>query len=193
MVCCMISELTHKNVRCTISGLTHKNDRCTISELTHKNDRCTISELTHENVRCTISGLTHENVRCTISGLTHKNVRCTISGLTHKNVRCTISELTHLSYNGPFASVTITTKNTTWWWHTLCAQTCCRIDNAWKINLVHVKLVSQTKHIDVAVICFLQMFRFHLVYILLHELWRCAPIKPSHPTSDALQSVIGVW
>jgi len=55
-----------------------------------------------------------------------------------------LCESIHLSHNGPFASVTITTTKTPWWWHMCCAGTCCRIDNGWRIHLVHVVLVLQT-------------------------------------------------
>ena len=48
-------------------------------------------------------------------------------------------------YNGPFDSIMITTMKTAWWWHVWCAKTCWRTKNVWRIHLVHVKLVLQTK------------------------------------------------
>jgi hypothetical protein len=40
-----------------------------------------------------------------------------------------------------------------------CAETCCRIHNAWIIHLVHVVLVPQAKQIDVTVVCLFVSFK----------------------------------
>jgi len=44
-------------------------------------------------------------------------------------------ECIHVSYSGSFDCFMITTAKTRWWWQVWCAETCCRIDNEWRIFL----------------------------------------------------------
>ena len=58
--------------------------------------------------------------------------------------KCCHREFVHLC-NGLFEDFMIATTKTPWRWQVWCAETCCRIDNVWRMHLVLVKLVLRTE------------------------------------------------